>query len=100
MIRFELGLEQPDPKRALLSAVAIAGAYIVGGFIPLGPYITLKKASTALLLSVLITPFAPAIFGYVKGRFTGTPAWRSSIQTVLIGRLAAGVAFLLARAIS
>ena len=100
MMRFELGLEQPDPKRALLSALTIAGAYIVGGFIPLGPYIALPKASTALVLSVGITLLALAIFGYVKGRFTGAPPWRSSIQTVLIGGLAAGVAFLLARAIS
>jgi VIT1/CCC1 family predicted Fe2+/Mn2+ transporter len=100
MMRFELGLERPDPKRALLSAVTIAGAYIVGGFIPLGPYIAMPKASTALVLSAAITLFALAIFGYVKGRFTGTPAWRSSIQTVLIGGIAAGVAFLIARAIS
>lgn len=100
MMRFELGLEQPDPKRALLSAVTIAGAYIVGGFIPLGPYIALTKASSALVLSAAITLLALAIFGFVKGRFTGAPPWRSSIQTVLIGGIAAGVAFLLARAIS
>src|SRR5690349_22779569 len=55
MMRFELGLEEPDPKRALLSALAIAGAYIVGGFIPLGPYIVLLKASSALGASVAIT---------------------------------------------
>lgn len=100
MMRFELGLEQPDPKRALLSAVTIAGAYIAGGFIPLGPYIALPKASTALVISIVITLFALAIFGYVKGRFTGAPPWRSSLQTSLIGGLAAGTAFLLARAIS
>ena len=100
MMRFELGLETPDPKRALLSAVTIAGAYIAGGFIPLGPYIFLPKASTALVVSVAITLLALAIFGYVKGRFTGAPPVRSSIQTLLIGGLAAGAAFLIARAIS
>ena len=100
MMRFELGLETPDPKRALLSAVTIAGAYIAGGFIPLGPYIFLPKASTALVVSVAITLLALAIFGYVKGRFTGAPPVRSSIQTLLIGGLAAGAAFVIARAIS
>jgi VIT1/CCC1 family predicted Fe2+/Mn2+ transporter len=100
MMRFELGLEKPDPKRALLSAVTIAGAYIAGGFIPLGPYILWPKASTALVASVAITLLALAVFGYVKGRFTGAPPVRSSIQTVLIGGLAAGAAFLIARAIS
>jgi VIT1/CCC1 family predicted Fe2+/Mn2+ transporter len=59
MMRFELGLEKPNPKRALLSAVTIAGAYIAGGFIPLGPYILLPKASTALVASVAINAARP-----------------------------------------
>ena len=100
MMRFELGLEKPDPKRALLSALTIAGAYIVGGFIPPGPYIVLLKASSALDASVAITLVALAIFGYVKGRFTGAAPFRSAIQTVLIGGVAAGAAFTIARAIS
>jgi VIT1/CCC1 family predicted Fe2+/Mn2+ transporter len=99
MMRFELGLEKPDPRRALSSAATIAGAYIVGGFIPLGPYIALKT-SMALPVSVGITLLALAIFGYVKGHFTGAPPVRSSLQTVLIGGLAAAAAFLIARAIS
>jgi len=100
MMRFELGLEKPDPKRALLSALTIAGAYIAGGFIPLGPYILLQTASTALVASVAITLLALAVFGYVKGHYTGAAPVRSSIQTVLIGGVAAGAAFLIARAIS
>jgi vacuolar iron transporter family protein len=100
MMRFELGLEQPDPQRALRSALTIAGAYIVGGFIPLGPYIASSKASTALMASAAITLMALGVFGYVKGYFTGAPPWRSALQTVLIGGVAAGVAFGIARAIS
>jgi vacuolar iron transporter family protein len=100
MMRFELGLEKPDPQRALCSALTIAGAYIVGGFIPLGPYIVSSKASTALMESVALTLLALAMFGYVKGHFTGAPPWRSAMQTVLIGGVAAGVAFGIARAIS
>jgi len=100
MMRFELGLEQPDPHRALRSALTIAGAYIVGGFIPLGPYIVSSKASTALMASAAITLMALGVFGYVKGYFTGAPPWRSALQTVLIGGVAAGVAFGIARAIS
>jgi vacuolar iron transporter family protein len=73
MTRFELGLAKPDPKRPLISAAAIAGAYIAGGFIPCGPYIVLSTASAALKVSVIITLFALAAFGYVKGRFTGAP---------------------------
>ena len=100
MMRFELGLEKPDPKRAFVSAATIAGAYIAGGFIPLGPYIILSTASTALKVSVIITLFALATFGYVKGRFTGAPPLRSAIQTTFVGGLAAAAAFMIARAIS
>jgi VIT family protein len=81
-------------------SLTIAGAYIVGGFIPLGPYILLLKASTGLVASVAITLLALAVFGYAKGHFTGAPPLRSSGQTVLIGGLAAGVAFVIARVIS
>jgi VIT1/CCC1 family predicted Fe2+/Mn2+ transporter len=99
MMRFELGLERPDPRRAVGSAATIAIAYIVGGFIPLGPYMILG-ASTALAASVGITLAALAIFGYVKGHFTGASPLRSALQTVVIGGLAAGAAFGIARAIS
>jgi len=100
MMRFELGLEKPDPKRAVVSAFTIAGAYVAGGFIPLAPYIFSHSTSAALLLSVAMTLVALVIFGFVKGRFTGTKPVRSALQTALIGSAAAGAAFGIARLIS
>jgi VIT1/CCC1 family predicted Fe2+/Mn2+ transporter len=100
MMRFELGLEEPDPRRALTSALTIAGAYIVGGVIPLASYIFIPTASTALVISVVVTLIALGIFGYIKGKFTGAKPLRSAIQTVLIGGVAAAVAFAIARLIS
>ena len=100
MMRFELGLERPDPARALWSALTIGGAYAVGGFIPLLPYMLLKHTLTALAVSSVVTLVALAVFGYVKGRFSGVRPVRSAIQTVLIGGLAAAAAFLIARAIA
>ena len=100
MMRFELGLEKPNPKRALMSALTIAGAYIAGGFIPLGPYMIFSGAPIALLFSMAVTIAALAAFGYMKGRFTGTAPLRGALQTVLIGGLAAAAAFVIARAIS
>jgi len=100
MMRFELGLERPDPRRAARSALTIAGAYVGGGLIPLFPYMVLVSAKKALPISIAVTLLALAVFGYVKGRFTGARRGRSAAQTVLIGALAAGMAFLLARAIS
>jgi vacuolar iron transporter family protein len=100
MMRFELGLEKPDPKRALTSAVTIALSYVFGGFIPLSPYMIVSNVHHGLLFSVAMTLIALAIFGYIKGRFTGTRPGRSAAQTVVIGGIAAAAAFLLARAIS
>lgn len=100
MMRFELGLEEPDPKRALRSALTIAGSYIVGGLIPLSPYFFFSPATIALFVSVIATLLALLVFGYIKGRFTGTKPLRSAIQTALIGGLAATAAFLIARLIS
>ena len=100
MMRFELGLEKPDPKRAVISAVTIAGAYIAGGFIPLGPYILSHTTRIAFAVSVIVTLAALGVFGFIKGRFTGTDSLRSAFQTTLIGGVAAAVAFLIARAIA
>jgi len=100
MMRFELGLEKPDPKRAMSSAFTIAGAYIAGGFIPLAPYIIAGRPLTALLFSIAVTLLALLVFGFVKGRFTGTKPLRSALQTALIGSAAAGAAFVIARMIS
>jgi VIT1/CCC1 family predicted Fe2+/Mn2+ transporter len=97
MMRFELGLEEPDSNRAHRSALTIAFAYIAGGFIPLLPYMLSNDSSNALKLSVVITIVALAVFGAVKGRLVGTGWLRSAFQTTLIGGAAATVAYLLAR---
>ncbi len=100
MMRFELGLEAPDPSRAWKSALTIASAYIVGGIIPLSAYLILNDAQAALRLSVGVTLLALAVFGGIKGRFTGVPVVRAALQTVIIGGLAAAAAFAIARLIS
>jgi VIT1/CCC1 family predicted Fe2+/Mn2+ transporter len=100
MMRFELGLEEPDPAAAKKSALTIALSYMIGGFIPLLPYMLLDSPQTALLISAAVTLTALFAFGYLKGRFTGTGALKSALQTVSIGGLAAGVAFGIARLIS
>ena len=99
MMRFELGLEEPHASRALRSALTIAAAYILGGLVPLLPYM-LGTSHTALPASVGITLLALLLFGAVKGRITGAGAVRSGLQTVGIGGLAAAAAFALARLLS
>jgi predicted membrane protein (TIGR00267 family) len=100
MMKFELGLEEPDPKRASRSALTIAGSYITGGMIPLAPYFFLQSIHSALIVSVIVTLLALLVFGYVKGRFTVKRPIRSAWQTVLVGGLAATAAFVLAKMIN
>jgi vacuolar iron transporter family protein len=100
MMRFELGLEEPDPARAGWSAGTIAASYIAGGLIPLAPYMVLSRITSALWVSVAVTLAALFIFGGVKGHFTGVKPWRGGFQTVVVGGLAAAAAFFIARLIS
>lgn len=100
MMKFELNLERPDPKRALISAATISMAYIVGGLIPLMPYIFIPDIMPALKISVIATSIALVLFGWIKGRFTGVNQGRSALQTLVIGALASSAAFGLAHLFS
>jgi VIT1/CCC1 family predicted Fe2+/Mn2+ transporter len=97
MMRFELGLEEPAPGRALRSALTIALSYIAGGIIPLAPYILFASIATALHVSIVITLIALTVFGGAKGRALGSNVIKSALQTVAIGGVAAAAAFELAR---
>ncbi|KAL5553284.1 hypothetical protein UlMin_040685 [Ulmus minor] len=99
MMKFELGLEKPDPRRALHSALTIAVAYILGGMVPLIPYWFIPNASEAVVASVIVTLAALLIFGYAKGYFTGNRPFMSAIQTALIGAVASAAAYGMAKAI-
>ncbi|KAL7163414.1 hypothetical protein ACSBR2_039506 [Camellia fascicularis] len=99
MMKFELGLEKPDPRRAVHSALTIAIAYIVGGIVPLIPYMFIPIARKAVIASVILTLMALLIFGYAKGYFTGNKPIKSALQTALIGAVASAAAFGMAKAV-
>ena len=100
MMKYELGLETPDPKRARNSSLTIGISYIVGGLIPLSPYIFIHTPSHALWISVIATLAALFIFGWVKGKFTGAKPVKSALQTMLVGGIAAFVAYAVAKLIA
>jgi VIT1/CCC1 family predicted Fe2+/Mn2+ transporter len=100
MMRFELGLEEPDPRRALHSALTIGGAYILGGLFPLMPYMLSNNGNQALTASVVVTIAALLVFGFVKGHLTNTGPWQSALRTAAIGGIAALAAFMIAKTIS
>jgi len=96
MMKYELGLDKPDPKRARKSALNIGISYIVGGIIPLAPYFFTGLPSEGLKWSCMLTVICLFIFGYFKARVTGQPAWKGALRVTLIGSLAAAAAFLIA----
>jgi VIT1/CCC1 family predicted Fe2+/Mn2+ transporter len=100
MMRFELGLERPDPRRVSFGALTIGGSYVIGGIIPLLPYLLVANTTEALAISAAGTLVALAVFGAVKGMITGVPVFASALQTAVIGGIAAAVAFVLARLVA
>jgi VIT1/CCC1 family predicted Fe2+/Mn2+ transporter len=99
MMRFELDLQEPEPTRAARSAATIGGAYVVGGLIPLVPYMVLAETAPALALSCGVTGAALLGFGWLKAKATGLPALRGAVQMLGTGALAAAVAWLVAKAV-
>lgn len=93
MMKHELGLERPDPKRATKSALNIGSSYIVGGLVPLSPYFFLDEPIEALKISAIVTLICLFVFGYLKSRFTGVNPVEGAIRVALIGALAATAAF-------
>jgi VIT1/CCC1 family predicted Fe2+/Mn2+ transporter len=100
MMRFELGLERPNPRTAPMSAARIGGSYVVGGFIPLLPYMLIADSRLALGWSIGLTSIALVTFGAIKGHYTGTSIAQSAFQTAFIGGVAAAVAFAIARLVA
>lgn len=100
MMRFELGLEKPHPKRAIKSALNIGLAYVVGGLIPMIPYFLTETPAEGLKYSSIITIACLAVFGYFKSKVTGQPLFAGTLKVVFIGVLAAGAAFLIASMLS
>ncbi len=99
MMKYELGLEKPDPKRARKSAFNIGFSYIIGGLIPLSPYFFAKDGITGLKISAMVTLICLMVFGYFKSKLTGMPPLQGAFKVALIGALAAGCAFTIAKLI-
>ncbi len=99
MMRHELGLEKPYPKRQLVSAGTIAVSYVVGGIVPLSPYFFVSNPHEAFLISIGLTLCALIAFGYIKSTFIGVNPWKGALRTTIVGALAAGAAYFIGRMI-
>ena len=100
MMRYELGLEKPDIRRAGQSARNIGFSYIVGGIVPLTAYFFTSHPHDGLIYSSIITVICLLVFGYFKSKMTGQSPLQGALRTAVIGILAAAAAFLIAHWIS
>jgi len=99
MMKYELGLDRPDPRRARKSAFNIGFSYVVGGLIPLSPYFFVSDGITGLKISAIITLCCLFAFGYFKSKLTGVHPLAGALRVMVIGALAAGCAFGVAKLI-
>jgi VIT1/CCC1 family predicted Fe2+/Mn2+ transporter len=93
MMKYELGLDKPDPKRATKSALNIGLSYVVGGLVPLSPYFFIDTPVKALELSAIVTLICLFVFGYFKSKMTGVHPLAGALKVMLIGAVAAGAAY-------
>ena len=93
MMKYELGLDKPDPKRATKSALNIGISYIVGGLVPLSPYFFVGTPTEGLKISVIVTLLCLFVFGWFKSKITGINPWWGALRVMLIGAAAAAAAF-------
>lgn len=97
MMKYELDLETPDPKRARNSALTIGASYIVGGIIPLSPYFFTEHPHDGLIYSAIVTLISLFIFGYFKSKLTGQPLFKGALKVMAIGAVAAAAAYGIAK---
>jgi len=97
MMKYELGLDKPDPKRARKSALNIGLSYVAGGLVPLSPYFFVQSPLAGLKISILLTLLSLFVFGWFKSKLTGVKPFSGAIRVALIGAVAAGAAFSVAK---
>jgi len=93
MMKYELGLNKPDPKRATKSALNIGISYAVGGLVPLSPYFFVQSPENGLKISAAVTLLCLFIFGFFKSKITGVNPWWGAVRVTMIGAIAAAAAF-------
>jgi vacuolar iron transporter family protein len=100
MMKEELGLIEDSSRRPLENALTTFVAFNLVGLIPLLPFVAMFIAGFALIsssdaftYSVVLTGAAFFLIGGVKGKVVQKSLIRSGINTLLIGGIAASVAF-------
>lgn len=100
MMEFELGLQKPESTKVKWGALRIGLSYALGGLVPLSAYLLTSNPKQGLLVSTSLTILALGVFGYLKSQFLDQPKIKGALRMVVVGALAAGVSFFVARLVS
>lgn len=79
-------------KKSVFAALVTFFAFIIIGFIPLFPFL-IDFGNNNFRISIILTLFAFSIVGYIKGSVTNKNRVTSVLQTLLMGALAAVIAY-------
>lgn len=90
MVVDEYGISpvEPHPMRA---AIATFVAFLVSGMVPLIPF--LFGVGNAFSIAVISTGCVFFLIGTLKSRWSLEPWWKSGLETLLIGGVAASIAY-------
>jgi VIT1/CCC1 family predicted Fe2+/Mn2+ transporter len=90
MLTEEYGLPV-EIRSAWLAALSTFSAFFLCGLMPLVPFIF--GGSNAFLLSAIVTGIVFFIIGSAKSKWSTASWWRSGFSTLLVGALAAALAY-------
>lgn len=94
MMKDELEMPNPENEKPVYNALATFIAFIVLGFIPLIPYFFVFEASKAFELAIIFTLLALTILGVLRWKVTGQGLSRSISESILVGGIAAIIAYI------
>jgi len=98
MMREELGFGAEVMEPPVRSALTVGGAYVVGAAVPMLPYLFVEPAA-GILVSAMATVIALFAVGAAKTVLTGRAWWRSGLESMGIGLVAAVVTYSVGRAL-
>ncbi len=95
MMKEELEMTNPLSENPLLTGIVTATSFMIFGLIPLVPYVLFRGAlGNEFVLSLTFTFAALLTLGLLRWKVTNQSFLRSVGETVMIGSISAGVAYL------
>jgi len=87
-----LGLGSADVNNPVRGALVMALSFIIGGALPVTPFVVLPPEA-ALIVAAVLAGAALFAVGMFKGRLAGQPLGRSGLEFLVIALVATGIGY-------